>query len=146
MTQVRLEPAAPQSQVKHSIIEPLCSLKNCLKILILKKKNQQTIKHFDQSIKLKNENCDPSKYLIDHPHSNVSKRMVESIRQELFACWEIFHDFMLSAVFFFFSNLNFLKNSFRNTTSVPIRPNILGTNCLQRLSANDKRCHLQVNS
>ena len=64
-------------------------------------KNKQTAKHFEQSINLKNEICDPSKYIIDHPHSIVSKRMVESISKELFAYWEIFHDF---CSFFSFQN------------------------------------------
>ena len=64
---------------------------------------------------------------------------------ELFATWEIFHAFLLSAEFFSKSTIS--KNSFRNTIWVSNRldpdqarhsvgPD-LGPNCLQRLSADD---------
>ena len=63
------------------------------------------------------------------------------------AWWDILHAFLLSADFF---QNQLFQNSFRNTNRVSnsldpdqARQNVgpgLGLNCLQRLSADDKRC------
>ena len=66
-----------------------------------------------------------------------------------FSCWVIFHDFFV--VCRYFSKSTFLKNSLENTNRVSNRldpdqaqhvvgPD-LGTNCLQRLSADDTNKH-----
>ena len=64
------------------------------------------------------------------------------------ACWDFLHDFLASADFF---KIIFFKNSSRNTIKVSnslepdqarhvVRPD-LGSICLQRLSADNSRCH-----
>ena len=69
------------------------------------------------------------------------------IRMNSLACWDFFHNFCHLP--FFFSKLTISKNSFRNTIRVSngldpdqdrhfVGPD-LGPNCLQRLSADEKK-------
>ena len=71
---------------------------------------------------------------------------IATITLNMNACWVIFHAFLLSADFF--SKSNFSKNLSRNTIRVlnsedsdQVRQNVrhdLGSNCLQRLSPDEK--------